>query len=121
MGIMNLIKFLKQNAPGCFKEVSILKLKEKTVAIDASIAMYQFLIDTQYVKKEELFEMKDSKGVPTGHLFGILMRTVWMLENNITPIWVFDGKYPEMKMIEIENRRLRKAKDKLKLDEAKKS
>ena len=38
--------------------------------------------------------MKDSEGNLTGHLFGILMRSVWMLENKITPIWVFDGPSP---------------------------
>ena len=40
MGILNLLSFLKQKAPGCFKVVPILSLKGKTVVIDASIAMY---------------------------------------------------------------------------------
>jgi len=40
MGIKGILRFLKDNAPECIKEVSPDVLHGKTVVIDASIAMY---------------------------------------------------------------------------------
>lgn len=41
--------------------------------------------------------MQDKDGVRTGHLVGLFNRSVMLLENGIKPIWVFDGKPPELK------------------------
>jgi flap endonuclease-1 len=41
--------------------------------------------------------MRDSEGNLTGHLVGLFNRTIQFMENGVKPIWVFDGKPPELK------------------------
>lgn len=49
--------------------------------------------------------MKDFRGNVTSHLSGIFYRTINFIENNIKPIYVFDGKPSELKMETIQKRR----------------
>ena len=56
-----------------------------------------------------VIEMRDEEGNLTGHLVGIFHRTIQFLENGIKPVWVFDGKPPQMKEKELEKRK--EAKD----------
>lgn len=44
MGIHGLSKLLSDEAPGCMKEVDLDSLTGRKVAVDASMAMYQFLV-----------------------------------------------------------------------------
>lgn len=44
MGIHGLTKLLSDEAPSCMKEVDLDSLTGRKVAIDASMAMYQFLV-----------------------------------------------------------------------------
>lgn len=44
MGIHGLTKLLSDEAPGCMKEVDLDSLTGRKVAVDASMAMYQFLV-----------------------------------------------------------------------------
>ncbi|CAN0532370.1 unnamed protein product, partial [Laminaria digitata] len=44
MGIQGLTKLLSDEAPNCMKEVDLDSLTGRKVAVDASMAMYQFLI-----------------------------------------------------------------------------
>ena len=37
----------------------------------------------------------DGEGNQTGHLVGLMPRVLFCVQNNITPIWVFDGKPPK--------------------------
>jgi flap endonuclease-1 len=39
----------------------------------------------------------DWLGNKTGHLLGLLYRSQLCMENNIKPIWVFDGRPPASK------------------------
>jgi len=55
-------------------------------------------------------EMKDEDGNLTGHLAGLMNRTIQFMEHGIKPIWVFDGKAPEMKSGELEKRKEQKIK-----------
>ena len=79
----------------------------KTMAIDASMCMYQFLIATQTFSmgRSGVGELTDTDGNLTGHLVGIFHRTIQLMENGIKPIWVFDGKAPDMKGDELEKRK----------------
>jgi len=62
------------------------------------MAIYQFLIATQTMKQGMgITEMRDSEGNLTGHLVGLFHRTIQFMENGVKPIWVFDGKPPELK------------------------
>ena len=85
-------------------------LHGKTVAVDASMAMYQFLIATQSFSRKGapgVKELKDADGNLSGHMVGMFHRTIQFLDNGIKPIWVFDGKSPELKSDELEKRKER--------------
>ncbi len=58
------------------------------------------------------------EGKVTSHLNGVFYRTVNLLEEGIIPIYVFDGKPPEMKSQELENRRKIKEEAERKLERA---
>lgn len=47
MGIHGLTKLLSDEAPNCMKEVDLDSLTGRKVAIDASMAMYQFLVSSR--------------------------------------------------------------------------
>lgn len=47
MGILKLMDFLKAKFPKCIKDVLATDLSGKTIAIDASNVIYQFLVQTQ--------------------------------------------------------------------------
>lgn len=96
-------------------------LTGKVVACDASMAIYQFLIATQGFSKignPGLMELKDVDGNLTGHLVGLYHRTIQFMENGVKPIWVFDGKPPELKSEELEKRKEMKQAAEEQKDEA---
>jgi len=79
------------------KEIAIEELKGRKIAIDAFNWIYQFLSiirdrDTQQ-------PLRNSKGQITSHISGIFYRTSKLIENGIKPIWVFDGKAPDFKIV----------------------
>ena len=41
--------------------------------------------------------MTDKDGNKTGHLVGLLNRTIMLIENGIKPVWIFDGVPPDLK------------------------
>jgi len=49
--------------------------------------------------------LQDEEGNITAHLVGIFHRTIMLLENGVKPIWVFDGKPPELKAQELLKRK----------------
>ena len=51
MGILKLMDFLKSKFPRCIREIQPTDLRGKTVAIDASNVIYQFLIQTQGIHR----------------------------------------------------------------------
>lgn len=119
MGIHRLMALLKEKCPKAIKEIDIKALTGYKVACDASMAIYQFLISTQgVIKGYGLSELTDKDGNLTGHLLGIFNRSVMMLENGIRPVWVFDGKPPEMKMKLLEERKQKKQEAEEKLNVA---
>jgi flap endonuclease-1 len=109
MGIHRLMHLLREKAPGAIKTIDPKIYTGRQVACDASMAIYQFLIATQNIKLGfGLTELKDKDGNLTGHLLGLFNRSVMMLENGIRPVWVFDGKPPEMKGKTIAERKQKK-------------
>jgi flap endonuclease-1 len=77
------------------RDIELEELSGKTVAIDALNTIYQFIsIIRDRLTGEPL---KDSKGEVTSHLSGIFYRMTRMLENGITPVFIFDGPAPEFK------------------------
>merc|ERR1719231_754640 len=55
----------------------------------------------------------------TSHIQGLLSRTIRMMEAGIKPVYVFDGKPPELKLAEIAERKAKKEEAEKALEESK--
>lgn len=85
MGIKELNPFLQKNT-NCVEEWDLCCLKDKKVAIDTSIYLYKYLYGN-------------------GNYIDKFIQQIYRLRlNKITPIYIFDGKPSNEKMMEIENR-----------------
>lgn len=93
-------------------------LRGKAIAIDAYNALYQFITA---IRQPDGTPLMDSQGRITSHLSGLYYRTINLVENGIKPIFVFDGKPPELKAREIEKRRAIREEASKKYEEAVKS
>ena len=76
-------------------------LKGKIIAIDAYNALYQFL---SIIRQPDGTPLRDSLGRVTSHLSGLLYRTSNYVAEGIKPIYVFDGRPPDLKMRTVEER-----------------
>lgn len=88
-------------------------LKGKRLAIDGFNAIYQFLSS---IRLKDGSPLTNKRGEITSAYSGIFYKTIMLLENDIIPIWVFDGEPPKLKSKTREKRRKLKeeAKEKLK-------
>ncbi|ANB11203.1 multifunctional nuclease RAD27 [Sugiyamaella lignohabitans] len=69
------------------------------------MSLYQFLIA---VRQQDGQQLTNEDGETTSHLIGIFYRTLKIVENGIKPVYVFDGKPPEMKGSELAKRLVRR-------------
>ncbi len=92
MGIKGLRKLLKTKAPSSVNLVSLSKYTGKSLAIDCSSYMYQFRYNAA----------RKGKG---SHLRSFYEMIVALLQHNITPVFVFDGKPPKEKDGELKKRK----------------
>ena len=83
MGIKGLSKVIGDEAPNAMKSKEFKNYFSRTVAIDASMALYQFLIAI----RNDGQQMTNEAGDITSHLIGIFHRTVRMLEAGIKPVY----------------------------------
>jgi flap endonuclease-1 len=98
------------------KEIELIELSGKKIAIDAFNSIYAFLsIIRDRMTGEPL---RDSHGNITSHLSGIFYRNTNLIENGIRPIWVFDGEPPKFKKKTIEAREAAKEEARKKWEEA---
>ncbi|XP_075164918.1 flap structure-specific endonuclease 1 [Haematobia irritans] len=100
MGILGLSKLIADVCPQAIKETDIKSYFGRKVAIDASMCLYQFLIAV----RAEGAQLTSVDGETTSHLMGMFYRTIRLLENGIKPVYVFDGKPPDMKSGELAKR-----------------
>jgi flap endonuclease-1 len=91
------------------------ELKDKVVAIDAYNALYQFLTA---IRQPDGTPLMDSKGRVTSHLSGLFYRTINLVEAGLKPVYVFDGKPPELKSREIAERLQMREEARRKYEEA---
>lgn len=84
------------------KEIELSALRGKTIAIDAYNTLYQFLTT---IRQFDGTPLMDSKGNITSHLSGLFYRNLNLLQEGIKPVYVFDGKSPDLKKKEIERRK----------------
>uniref|UniRef100_A0AC34Q1C7 Flap endonuclease 1 n=1 Tax=Panagrolaimus sp. JU765 TaxID=591449 RepID=A0AC34Q1C7_9BILA len=114
MGIKDLTKVIGDHSPESIKLNDIKAYFGRKIAIDASMSLYQFLIAI----RQDGANLTDESGETTSHLNGMFYRTIRMMENGIKPVFVFDGKPPEMKAGELEKRTERRADNEKQLNEA---
>jgi len=120
MGIKGLTKFLQDAAPKSIKEVAGPEAYTgRVLAVDASMCLYQFLIMIREGQSGGYGSLTNEAGQVTSHIQGLLSRTVRMMEAGIKPVYVFDGKAPELKMAEIADRKAKKQEAEKALEEAK--
>jgi len=91
--------------PQARQEVELKALKGYVIALDAYNMIYQFL---SAIRQPDGTPLKDSQGRVTSHLSGLFYRTVNLVEEGLKPVYVFDGKPPEMKKRELEERMARR-------------
>ncbi|MCL4344524.1 MAG: flap endonuclease-1 [Nitrososphaerota archaeon] len=84
------------------RSITLDALNEKKLAIDGYNALYQFIT---IIRGEDGSPLMDSNGLITSHISGLFYRTLNFLEKGIKPVYVFDGKPPELKAHEISTRR----------------
>ena len=100
MGILGLAKLIADVAPSAIKERELKHYFGRKVAIDASMCLYQFLIAV----RSEGAQLTTVDGEPTSHLMGTFYRTIRLVEQGIKPVYVFDGKPPNLKGGELAKR-----------------
>jgi len=81
--------------------IELENLNGKAIAFDAYNMLYQFL---SIIRGQDGKPLMDSKGRITSHLSGLFFRTINFIEKGIKPVFVFDGRPPELKRITIEER-----------------
>lgn len=96
--------------------IGLNELKGKAIAIDAMSFLYQFLSS---IRQPDGTPLMDSQGRTTSHLSGLMYRTSQLIKHGIKPVYVFDGKPPELKSKEIKRRKERKAEAHEKWEKAK--
>ena len=111
-----LAKFIADYAPRAVREVKFENYFGRTVAIDASMHIYQFMVVVGRVGDQTL---TNESGEVTAHLNGMFYRTVRMLEAGIKPVYVFEGAPPEMKFGELVKRKEKRKEAQEGLEKAK--
>jgi len=100
MGIKCLLKFINE-MPELIQNVDNSRYKFKRIAIDISILIYRIIISV----RNSGADYTNQKGEITSHILGLFNKTVELLNNGIIPVYIFDGKPPDIKNKTIENRR----------------
>eukprot|EP00942_MAST-04A_sp_MAST-4A-sp1_P013012 g13012.t1 len=120
MGIKNLTKLIHQEAPEAIKEEKGPQAYTGTkVAIDASMALYQFMVAVRSASNNGVqMNLTNEAGEVTSHIQGFFSRTIRLLEKGIKPVWVFDGKAPDLKGGELKKRKEAKEKAAAELKQA---
>ncbi|XP_038077643.1 flap endonuclease 1-like [Patiria miniata] len=115
MGIHNLARLIADHAPAAMKDNEIKNYFGRKIAIDASMCIYQFLIAV----RQDGSQLTNDEGETTSHLMGMFYRTIRMVENGIKPVYVFDGKPPDLKSGELTKRKERRSEAEKELEKAK--
>ena len=83
--------------------VSLEALRDRSLAVDANNYLHQFLA---LIRMPDGRPLTDSEGRVTSHLVGLAFRTTRLLTDyQIRTVFVFDGKPPRLKEVEVEKRR----------------
>jgi len=121
MGIKGLAKLLADEAPESIRDVTLSSIHGRKIAVDASMAIYQFLIAVRHGSSGTNGGgvLTNSDGETTSHIQGLFNRTIRFLVEGIRPVYVFDGKPPNIKSHELTKRREKREAAKIALENAK--
>lgn len=110
MGIKNLLKFLN-TFPDLIEEKNINEYSGKKIAIDISILLYQVVISV----RNSGADLTNKQGKITSHILGLFNKTIKLLLKGIIPVYVFDGKPPEIKrkVLDLRKNIRKKAEEKM--------
>lgn len=101
------------------REVELTSLHGRKIAIDASMAIYQFLIAVRSGgPNQQAAMLTNEQGEITSHIQGMFNRTIRFMTEGIKPVFVFDGKPPQIKSGELLKRREKRDKAEKALKEA---
>jgi flap endonuclease-1 len=106
MGIKNLFKIISENASDAITEKKLKDYKGTTIVLDASMIIYQFVIAVRNTGND----LENSEGKMTTHIIGVINKALMLLKHDIIPIFVFDGKPPELKSNILKERKSKKNK-----------
>jgi flap endonuclease-1 len=96
--------------------VTLTQLGGKTLAVDGYNTLYQFITT---IRGPDGSPLTDQHGNVTSHLAGLFSRATNLLGKNISLIFVFDGKVPDLKRAELDRRRALKEDAQAQYDVAK--
>ncbi|RLG01969.1 MAG: flap endonuclease-1 [Thaumarchaeota archaeon] len=88
------------------EKISLEALAGKAIALDAYNILYQFIT---IIRGPDGRPLMDRRGRITSHLSGVFFRTINFMKLGIKPIFVYDGRPPELKMKTVEKREERRA------------
>lgn len=88
------------------QKISLEALGGKAIALDAFNILYQFIT---IIRGPDGRPLMDRRGRITSHLSGLFFRTINLLKLGIKPIFVYDGRPPELKRATVEEREERRA------------
>lgn len=97
MGIKGLKKILRTY--DLIKPISLESLQGQSMAVDISLLIYQSVAVGNVINKQYSDDREH-------HIAGLIQKTTTLLQNNITPIFFFDGKPPVEKNFVIEQRKI---------------
>ena len=83
------------------KEIAVSDLKDKIIAVDSSLFLYQFL---STIRQRDGTQLMDSEGNITSHLSGLFFRSINLMKRGVKLVYVFDGKSHDLKAKEHERR-----------------
>ena len=102
MGVEGLYKFINLNCPEIYFNISIKDIRKRSCIIDGMQHIYTQLIYMRSKNKEIYSE----KGKNISHIHGLINSLTYYLRNKLIPIFIFDGKSPEIKRKKIEERKI---------------
>ena len=112
MGVKNLFKLISEYAPNSITKKNIKEYNGKYIVLDASMIIYQYVIAI----RSSGSDLQNTEGKMTSHILGVLSKTFLLLNNDILPIFVFDGTPPELKKDTLKIRKEIKKKNLAKLE-----
>jgi len=83
------------------QKISLESLSGKAVSLDAYNMLYQFIT---IIRGPDGRPLMDRRGRITSHLSGLFFRMINMLKIGIKPIFVYDGRPPELKKATVKER-----------------